>query len=48
MPKTTPILYSQYDTFDVGEDSGAPVSNRYESPFAYKGTIENVEFNLKL
>lgn len=48
MPKTTPILYSQYDTFDVGEDSGAPVSDRYESPFAYKGTIESVEFNLKL
>lgn len=47
IPKTTPILYSQYDTFDVGEDSGAPVSKRYDGPFAYQGSIESVEVRLK-
>jgi arylsulfatase len=46
IPKTTPALYSQYDTFDIGEDSGAPVSDRYESPFTYKGVIQKVDFQL--
>jgi arylsulfatase A-like enzyme len=46
IPQTTPALYSQYDTFDIGEDSGAPVSDRYESPFTYKGVIQKVDFQL--
>lgn len=46
IPKVTPALYSQYDTFDIGEDSGAPVSDRYESPFRYQGVIEKVEFQV--
>lgn len=45
--KTTPFLYSQFDTFDVGEDSGSPISRHYQSPFKFPGTIERVEFNLK-
>lgn len=47
IPKTTPIIYSQYDTFDIGMDSGSPVSNGYESPFASRAKIESVRFNLK-
>ncbi|MFW7380615.1 MAG: arylsulfatase [Oligoflexus sp.] len=45
--KTTPNIYSQYDTFDIGEDSGSPVSDRYESPFPFIGTIESVEVMLR-
>jgi arylsulfatase len=46
IPKVTPAVYSQYDTFDIGEDSGAPVSDRYEAPFRYQGVIERVEFQV--
>jgi arylsulfatase len=46
LPQMTPVLYSQFDTFDIGQDSGAPVSDRYESPFAYKGSIQKVDFQL--
>ena len=45
--QTTPIIYSIYDTFDIGEDSGSPVSNRYDSPFIFQGGIEKVEVDLK-
>lgn len=45
--KTTPFLYSQFDTFDVGEDSGSPISTRYLAPFKFPGAIEKVEVNLK-
>ena len=47
IPRTTRIVYSQYDTFDIGKDTGSPVSSSYESPFVYKGKIENVRFDLK-
>ena len=47
IPRTTRIIYSQYDTFDIGRDTGSPVSTSYESPFIYKGKIENVRFELK-
>ncbi|MFW7381542.1 MAG: hypothetical protein ACOH5I_22230 [Oligoflexus sp.] len=46
LPKLTPIMYSPYDTFDISEDSGSPVSSRYESPFPYSGIIEHVEVKL--
>jgi len=45
--RTTPFLYSQFDTFDVGEDSGSPISSQYMSPFKFPGTIEKVEVSLK-
>lgn len=47
IPRTTPILYSQYDSFDIGEDSGSPVSDQYEAPFRFPGIIEKVEVRLK-
>jgi arylsulfatase len=34
------------DTFGVGADTGAPVSNTYRAPFAFTGKIEKVEFHL--
>lgn len=34
------------DTFGVGVDTGAPVSDTYKPPFAFTGTIDKVEFHL--
>jgi len=42
-------VYGRYgtDTFDVGMDTGSPVSEAYTAPFAYTGTIRKVEITLK-
>ncbi len=34
--------FSADETFDIGEDSGSPVSNAYASPNRYTGTIKKV------
>jgi arylsulfatase len=34
------------ETFDVGMDNGSPVSEDYQSPFAYAGTIKQVEIHI--
>jgi arylsulfatase len=44
--KTVPGRFSADETFDIGLDSGSPVSNEYESPNRYTGTIKKVEINL--
>src|SRR5262249_24413906 len=35
------------ETFDVGMDNGSPVSENYQPPFAYAGTIKKVEINVR-
>ena len=35
------------ENFDVGMDNGSPVSEDYEPPFAYTGTIKKVEINIQ-
>jgi len=35
------------ETFDVGRDSGSPVSSDYESPFAFNGKVKRVSVELK-
>jgi arylsulfatase len=34
------------DTFGIGMDTGAPVSNTYKTPFIFTGKIESVQFHL--
>jgi hypothetical protein len=34
------------ESFDVGMDNGSPVSEAYEGPFAYGGTIKKVEIHI--
>jgi arylsulfatase len=34
--------YSADETFDIGEDSGSPVSDEYAAPNRFRGTIEKV------
>jgi len=43
---TEPMLFSDDETFDVGLDTGTPVAETYQVPFAFTGEIEKVEFEL--
>ncbi|AGA27071.1 arylsulfatase [Singulisphaera acidiphila] len=44
--KTISGRFSADETFDTGLDTGSPVSDAYESPFQFTGTIQRVEIEL--
>lgn len=44
--KTEPARFSSDETFDTGIDTGSPVSDAYQSPFAFGGVIKKIEINL--
>ncbi len=44
--RTMPVRFSFDETFDIGEDTGTPVSEDYEVPFKFTGEIEKVVVNL--
>jgi hypothetical protein len=44
--RTESIMFSDDETFDVGLDTGTPVAETYQVPFAFTGEIEKVEFKL--
>jgi arylsulfatase A-like enzyme len=46
IPSTVPVRFSFDETFDVGEDTGTPVSEDYDVPFTFTGKIEKVVVNL--
>jgi len=39
---TMPVRFSFDETFDVGEDTGTPVTEEYDVPFKFTGQIEKV------
>ena len=41
------LLASQEEDFDVGDDTGTPVSEEYKTPFPFQGTINSVAVTLK-
>jgi arylsulfatase len=43
--KTCPSRFGP-ESFDVGMDNGSPVSENYQTPFAYAGTIKKVEIHI--
>jgi hypothetical protein len=43
---TMPYRFSGDGTFDVGEDTGTPVSEEYEVPFKFTGQIEKLVVDL--
>jgi arylsulfatase len=45
--KTVPARFSADETFDVGVDTGSPVSADYASPNPFTGTIKNVRIELR-
>jgi len=44
--RTEAIMFSDDETFDVGLDTGTPVAETYQVPFAFTGEIEKVDFEL--
>lgn len=46
LPQTVPYRYSYAETFNVGRDSGTPVSDRYAGPFEYSGEIRRVDVEI--
>ena len=38
--------FSADETFDTGLDTGSPVSNSYQSPFKFTGTLNKIEIDL--
>ena len=44
--RTLPYRISIDESFDVGEDSGTPVNHRYDVPFRFTGTIEQLTVDL--
>jgi hypothetical protein len=44
--KTCPSRFGA-ENFDIGMDTGSPVSEAYEPPFAYAGTIKKVRINIQ-
>ena len=47
MDKIVPVRYSADETFDIGMDTGSPVSPNYRSPNAFTGTLKKVTIDLK-
>jgi arylsulfatase A-like enzyme len=45
--KTEPMRFSADETFDVGCDTGSPVSDEYRSPFPFTGTLKSVDIKLE-
>ena len=44
--KTILGRFSADETFDTGLDTGSPVSNLYQSPFKFTGTLNKIEINI--
>ena len=44
--RTVPGTYSISETFDVGQDTGSPVSKDYDRDNEFTGTLDKVVFNL--
>jgi arylsulfatase len=44
--KSVPARFGA-ESFDVGMDNGSPVSDAYQPPFAYPGTIKKVTITLR-
>jgi hypothetical protein len=44
--KTIYARFSADETFDTGLDTGSPVSNLYQSPFKFTGTLKKIEIEL--
>ena len=45
--KTEAAIFSADETFDIGCDTGSPVSADYRSPFRFTGKIKKVEIKLE-
>ena len=46
IPRTIPFRVSADETFDIGEDTGTPVSEDYQVPFHFNGRLKKVVIKL--
>ncbi|MCD1294193.1 sulfatase [Methanocella sp. CWC-04] len=46
IPHTVPHIYSASESFDIGCDFGSPVTEEYNTPFKFTGTIKKVLIEL--
>lgn len=46
LPRTTPVLFSIDENFDIGTDSGSPVGD-YPANYSFTGVIKKVSVSLK-
>jgi arylsulfatase len=46
LPRTIPFRMSLDETLDIGEDTGTPISEDYQVPFAFTGELETVTINI--
>ncbi len=46
LARTIPFRVSADETFDIGEDTGTPVSEDYRVPFKFDGTLNKIVINL--
>jgi len=46
LPQTIAYRMSLDETLDIGEDTGTPVSDDYDVPFEFTGTLEKVTINI--
>ena len=46
MPRTVPIILTLDETFDVGIDTGSPVDDEYQVPFAFTGKLVKLTIDL--
>ena len=44
--RTIPFRISADETLDIGEDTGTPVSEDYQVPFKFTGTLKKVAIQL--
>jgi hypothetical protein len=46
IPQTVRFIYELDETFDIGRDTGTPVTNEYKAGAAFTGTIKKVVIDL--
>ena len=46
IPQTVRFTYALDETFDIGRDTGSPVTNAYKTGTAFTGTIKKVVIDL--
>jgi len=44
--RTEAVMFSDDETFDVGLDTGTPVTDTYQVPFWFTGTIDRIDIHL--
>jgi hypothetical protein len=47
MEHTIPLIMQWDENFDIGADTGTPVSNDYQVPFKFTGTLDKLTLKIE-